>query len=243
MRATAFAGGACALALAFGPAAAVHGQCAQEWSPGFATPELNGEIYALAYWDGGQGPGLYVGGQFGSLAEPFGKVPTFNGVFRWDGRHYQPLGAGFPSGGVDAFAVYDDGRGPALYAGGSFIFWAGGMAYGGVARWDGYRWSGVGDPNFVGGISALSVFDDGRGPALYATGGFSQIGSTPANNIARWDGQTWAALADGFTGSSPFGVALATFDDGHGPALYVGGRFTTAGGAPASNLARWDGNA
>ena len=36
---------------------------------------------------------------------------------------------------------------------------------------------------------------------------------------------------------------LATFDDGSGggPALYAGGLFTTAGGATASHVARWNG--
>ena len=34
---------------------------------------------------------------------------------------------------------------------------------------------------------------------------------------------------------------MAVFDDGTGPALYVGGMFTAAGGAPASRIARWDG--
>src|SRR5690606_19432964 len=37
--------------------------------------------------------------------------------------------------------------------------------------------------------------------------------------------------------------ALAVFDDGTGEALYAAGRFTTAGGAEANNIARWDGSA
>ncbi len=34
---------------------------------------------------------------------------------------------------------------------------------------------------------------------------------------------------------------MAVFDDGSGPALYVGGSFNTAGGASVNNIARWDG--
>jgi hypothetical protein len=34
---------------------------------------------------------------------------------------------------------------------------------------------------------------------------------------------------------------LAVFDDGTGPALYVGGQFAGAGGVPATRIARWDG--
>ena len=32
------------------------------------------------------------------------------------------------------------------------------------------------------------------------------------------------------------------FDDGSGPALYVGGDFTTAGGVAANHIAKWDGS-
>src|SRR6185295_12779812 len=32
------------------------------------------------------------------------------------------------------------------------------------------------------------------------------------------------------------------FDDGSGLKLYVGGRFTTAGGTASPHIARWDGN-
>jgi len=42
----------------------------------------------------------------------------------------------------------------------------------------------------------------------------------------------------------PIGVAadvLAVFDDGSGPALFVGGSFQLAGGQVAHNIARWDG--
>src|SRR5262249_40509677 len=35
--------------------------------------------------------------------------------------------------------------------------------------------------------------------------------------------------------------ALATVDDGSGPALYAGGRFTIAGDVAAKSVARWDG--
>jgi hypothetical protein len=38
-------------------------------------------------------------------------------------------------------------------------------------------------------------------------------------------------------------TALAVHDDGSGAALYAGGSFTTAGGAAANRIARWDGSA
>jgi hypothetical protein len=91
-------------------------------------------------------------------------------------------------------------------------------------------------------VNALTVFDDGRGsgPALYAGGRFTSAGATPANRIARWDGEHWSALGTGLDGEV---LCLAVFDDGRGagPALYAGGSFTSAGGAPASRVAKWDG--
>jgi hypothetical protein len=65
------------------------------------------------------------------------------------------------------------------------------------------------------------------------------------NNIAKWNGQQWlplgAGLSDGnLTGG--LGNALAVFDDGSGPALFVGGNFTSAGGVAVSNLAKWNGS-
>ena len=49
----------------------------------------------------------------------------------------------------------------------------------------------------------------------------------------------WGALGVGLAGGPA--NALAVYDDGSGPALYVGGGFTSAGGATANRVARWDG--
>lgn len=90
-------------------------------------------------------------------------------------------------------------------------------------------------------IDALTVFDDGSGPAVYAGGNFTSAGGVLANRIAKWDGITWSPLGDGLDG---WVQALAVFNDGSGsgPALYAGGGFTTAGGVPASYIAKWDGS-
>ena len=58
------------------------------------------------------------------------------------------------------------------------------------------------------------------------------------NRIARWDGQSWTPLQSGL--DEPV-RGLAGFDDGSGPALYVGGFFDEAGGQPAHKIARWVG--
>ena len=59
-----------------------------------------------------------------------------------------------------------------------------------------------------------------------------------ANKIAKWDGTAWAPLGSGIE-ECCFVLALAGFDDGTGPALYVGGNFALAGGVPSRNIAKW----
>ena len=62
---------------------------------------------------------------------------TVNRVARWDGTAWSalsgPSGTGV-DGPVNALAVFDDGTGPALYAGGDFTT-AGGVASDNVAAW------------------------------------------------------------------------------------------------------------
>jgi hypothetical protein len=159
--------------------------------------------------------------------------------------------AGATPGGVSfavaALSVFDDGKGPALYAGGTFGQ-AGGLTTNNIAKWDGKRWAALSGPHGAGvsgSVYALAVYDDGSGPALYAGGHFESAGGVAAKNIAKWDGRRWQPLAeaegDGVAGDANYVLALAVFDDGAGPALYAGGSFTSAGGRPAGNVAKWNG--
>jgi hypothetical protein len=98
-------------------------------------------------------------------------------------------------------------------------------------------------PGVSGSVRALATFDDDTGPALYIGGTFSTVADIQTPSIARWDGTQWNAVGGGITGGTKRVTAMRTFDDGTGPALYVGGTFTSAGGVPAANIARWDGSA
>src|SRR4029453_8196205 len=105
---------------------------------------------------------------------------------KWDGLSWSPLGGGvsgslgvfsFPI--VEALAVFDDGGGAALYAGGSFTT-AGGIPAANIARWNGTTWSALGSGvEAAGAVRSLAAFDDGTGPALYAGGHFSTAGGVP----------------------------------------------------------------
>ena len=80
--------------------------------------------------------------------------------------------------------VFDDGSGPALYAGGVFTT-AGGVTVNRIAQWDGTRWSALGS-GMNGSVSALTVYDDGTGPVLYAGGRFTTAGGRASSNIGKW---------------------------------------------------------
>ena len=140
-------------------------------------------------------------------------------------------------GQIKALAVFDDGSGPALYAGG--YIWGGAR---GVWRWDGNSWISIGST--PGWVYALGVFDDGSGARLYAGGQFTSMEGVSANRVAMWDGTSWSALGSGVSGGASTGAtvrAFTVFDDGSGPDLYVGGSFGVAGGITSPRVARWDG--
>jgi trimeric autotransporter adhesin len=217
--------------------------CQPSWQPtfgqphfGVAGPHIYTGVYALAEFDDGGGPALFVGGDFTSA----GGTPAMN-IARWDGTSWSALGSGM-DGTVHSLAVFDDGTGPALYAGGQFTV-AGGQAANHIAKWDGSIWSSLGT-GMSGGVviettvHALVGFDDGSGPALFAGGNFTVADGLPASRIAKWDGSVWSALDAGVDDEV---LALAVVDAAGVPTLHVGGRFDTAGGAPANAIATWDG--
>ena len=191
-------------------------------------------VNALTGFDDGAGPALYAGGLFSTA----GGVAA-NRIARWNGSSWNALGSGL-NGAVQALAVFDDGGGPALYVGGAFGT-AGGVAASRVARWNGSSWSALGS-GLNNTVNALAVFDDGGGPALYAGGSFTLAGGVSASRIAKWNGSSWSALGSGLSGPSSTVNALTVFDDGAGPALYAGGSFATAGGTTVKSIAKWNGS-
>ncbi len=186
-----------------------------EWTPlgsGVAVGRGTSEpwVGALTVFDDGSGggPALYAGGPFAMA----GGV-TVNGIAKWDGDIWAPLGSGLSLrigpgltvGIANSLTAFDDGSGAgaALYAGGNFDGAGGEKAFG-IAKWDGAGWSEPGD-GLSGGARSLMAFDDGsgRGPALYVGGGFAKAGGTifePAgievNGIARWGCDAAPCYAD-----------------------------------------------
>jgi hypothetical protein len=216
------------------------------WSalPGTSSVGVNDEVRALAVYDDGSGPALFVGGDF---TEVGGSAADY--VARWDGTSWSPL-TGASGSGTDApvwsFGTFDDGNGEALYVGGEFLN-AGGHTVYYIGRWDGTEWSALVGTSGTGtnsAVHAMVTFDDGSGPSLFVGGRFFNAGSIWVSRIAKWDGADWTALSGpSDTGVGSWVEALIVWDDGTGAALYAGGQFTTAGGLAANYVARWDGSA
>lgn len=168
-------------------------------------------------------------------------------IARWDGANFKPATPGTFNGTVAAVRTFDDGTGPALYAGGTFTS-IGGQPIARLARFKDGQWSAVGAP-LNGTVLTMEVLDSGAGPALHVGGNFTLAGSLTVNGLAAWDGTAWSGFGSGFVAFvGPFNPpgavnAIAMHNDGTGPALYAGGQFHSAGGVGANNIARWNGSA
>ncbi|MFM9994838.1 MAG: hypothetical protein ACKVU4_03450 [Phycisphaerales bacterium] len=207
------------------------------------STDCQGTVFALAAFDDGTGPALFIGGYFARLSK-MGPLPSSpaGGVARWNGAAWSNLAGGISgafggeSGQVTALVAADVDAGASLYAGGGFDRMGGVMTFN-VARWNGRTWSAVGGGlarNEV--VNDLAAFDDGAGPALYAAIGHMGGGSPAYGRVKRWNGSAWTTLGPDFSGPV---LALMGFDDGNGTALYAGGSFNVVGGG--SSFARWGG--
>ncbi len=166
---------------------------------------------------GSNTPSLYAGGAFTHA----GGVLVRH-IAKWDGHQWHALGGGFEvgneGGSVNALVVYDDGAGPALYAGGTFLGAVGVPGTKLIARWDGAAWSGVGAGVLGVGIGTMLVFDDGvRGPGLIAGGNVAVPGGVPY--VARYDRTGWSDLGEG--GPEGMFYYMARYDEGPTPTLWV----------------------
>ena len=201
------------------------------WDPQFnlgvfySSVPSSGSVYAMAV----SGNNVYVGGDF----DYAGNVPA-NNIAVWNNltHRWSALGSGVNSR-VNAIAV----SGNNVYVGGYFNY-VGNLQVNCIAQWNGssHTWSALGSGMQSPGsthVEAIAV----SGSDVYAGGDFNTAGGVGANNIARWDGNTWHALGSGVGNANPSVDAIAIY----GSNVYVGGGFLTAGSSTAKHLALWNG--
>ena len=206
------------------------------WSPVFPQ-EFNtsfGDVRALAVFDGQ----LYLGGGFSRI-----EGVDVNCLARWNGN---ALGAVVVDGinGVSngsnfcrINALKADVGG--LLVGGRFVQ-AGSLSAFNIARFRIGAWESLGL-----GLGVPSEFPDVNdfqriATDLYVTGKFQRAypdfeTSVTVNHLARWDGQSWNAVAGGFPRSSDSGYALAELNG----ELYIAGNIGTVADQAAEGLARY----
>ena len=171
---------------------------------------------------------VYVGGE---LQNTF---PTNAAV--WDGTAWTPLEHPF------IFEILTlAASGSEIYLGGTSPFIPeGGNLVNQLYRYDGERWSVLGNPatnGLTNHVNAL-IHESGAGSMLYAAGNFEFASTARANGVARWDGTSWVPLDSGLDGSFGFAAeALVLAPDG---TLYVGGDFEQVGSVQARNIAAWN---
>jgi hypothetical protein len=197
-------------------------------STGVSQGVSNGSVLAVA----SIGDVVYIGGTF---TNAFGD-PDADYIVQWDGTRWKSLSSGVSSP-VRALAV----SGADLIVGGQFTS-AGGMPANSIAKWNGNRWMslGAGVNNIVYAIAV-------SGNNIYAGGTFTTAAGAPANRIAKFDGSKWSGLGTGIYGATAVMNINAWFPTVRaisisGSDIYVGGDFSTAGGVPASNIAKWNGS-
>lgn len=180
-------------------------------------------VYAIAIGDNGF---VYVGGFFNNA----GGIPA-NNIAIWDGVSWDTLSSGI-QGVVSAIILHDN----QVFASGSFNT-AGGVSAINIAKWENGAWSSLGNglyEPFGAGVRAMAIDTSGH---LYAGGYITFSGSTPMNNICKWDGSQWLPVGDGLDGIV-YDIII-----GNDNYLYAGGSFNTSGGNPISKVAKWDGTA
>ena len=237
----------CFIVILFVQARYSHGQT---WEPlddqlqatVYSATVLNSEIYigtsnAVMRYNGSQFDtiGLFNSqvshlGAFNSelyAAGSFTQVDgnTINGIARWDGASWHPLGTGV-SPHTNFFIEYNN----ELYVTGS-ITTAGDISVSNIAKWKGTEWSDV-DTGLNGVGNKMEVHNS----ELFVIGYFSQAGGTDANNIARWDGNTWKAVSTGLPDYTSAYQEIKSFNN----KLFVSAYFQTS--EKKFNLAIWDNN-
>jgi len=171
---------------------------------------------------------LIASGIFG----PAGTAPTHH-VTRWNGTTWTPL-FGFPSpiqtlAHVRALAVLPNGN---LVAG-SVDGLLGGLPAA-VAVWNGSSWTKLGPGFGTAVVAAVGALPNGD---IVAGGGFTSVGATPVNYIARWNGTAWVAMGAAIPGVNGF-MDLVVLPDGDVIAAF----HHLVAGVQGFLLARWDGS-
>lgn len=178
------------------------------------------------------GGDLYAGGEFFVSGDS-----VLRNIGRWDGATWHPLGYG-----LDNYVYCLKAVNNRLYVGGAVTGYynqnlsTGELHY--IFYWENNAWHDLGGGVSLGSSTGFNTkvecieYQNGK---LYIGGDFTMAGTTPANNIAMWDGENWNAMGAGLDGEVK--AILANGND-----IYAGGNFTTTNGDTVFSIAKWNGS-
>jgi hypothetical protein len=203
-----------------------NGTTWSELGTGTFSLGANGDIYSICSDPSGN---IYAAGAFTGATTGQGYVA------KWNGTSWTEVGAGQKMGGyfIQHITMLISDAAGNIYAGGqladstfSYI----------VSKWDGTNWSRLG-AGFNGSTDVIALDANGT---LYTTGQFTNGANAGSghNYVAKWDGTSWSEVGagSGALNMNSYALALCT-DPSHN--VYVGGRFTDAGGS--QYVAKYDG--
>jgi hypothetical protein len=179
---------------------------------------VGARVYALTVYNGE----LIVAGL---LARAGGQ--SMRNITKWNGSSWSRMGNGL-DGAIYALHVHNN----ELYAGGSFAT-SDGVPMGRIARWTGSGWTSVGGEGLTAPGSIVFALSTYQGRLVAG-------GTLPTVNGIGWlNNGVWQAIGGGVGSAEGPSVRAITIE---GSELQVSGSFTSAGGAPAANIARYTGS-
>lgn len=197
---------------------------------------------SFANFDFGTGEELVYGGFFFNAAN----VNGTRSLARWNGTRWANLGTGFGDLSIieavwDLLATDAVGGQSRLYAVGQYPA-IGGQTCGGIAYYQNGEWhpmnTSITGPNNPG-VFEVEAFNG----ELYVGGRFAMLDGQDTNLAAKWTGSSWVKLGTGITSGSVQAqvTAMCVFDDGTGPALYLGGQVLRVGSTTNYSVVKWNG--
>ncbi len=172
------------------------------WSV-FANP--NDNVRCLKVYNGK----LYAGGNFSVI-----DGVLLKGIGVYDGVSWSDIGGGVDDPGCGFCSWVEDIEfvDTMMYIGGAFAT-AGSTPVSNIAKWDGTTWSTLGT-----GVTGNSGIYDGWvftiedfNNELFVGGNFDSAGGVLCSQVAKWNGNNWAALGNGLTGMNG-GLAGPVYD-------------------------------
>ncbi|MBN8480911.1 MAG: VCBS repeat-containing protein [Xanthomonadales bacterium] len=214
------------------------------------TQTTDGFIGAFVPFDAGAGERLFVLGTFNGVRFGGADLADSRGIFAWDGATSTSV-PGSPYAQPLHFAQTGMRWGNRLVVAGAGGFEPQRAL---LTLWDGATWTTWRD-EFEGTVAPVIFAVEQFAGDLYFAGRFDRIrvpdGNggqvvTESRNVMSFDGSAFVSVGGGvirLNSVQGFGMALKTFDDGHGEALYIGGSFNSSasGGIALPGVARWDG--